>query len=124
MRTIKFRGKNVITGEWEYGYLWKDDIIGDCYIREGNGGDHRVDPETISQLVCIDDNGYEIYEGDYIQDDEGIIWLVVYYEDSHGFFTHTDGLIEQSEWINDEDVYVVGNRWDNDIEDFYVEEES
>lgn len=26
MRTIKFRGKNTVTGEWEYGYFWKDDI--------------------------------------------------------------------------------------------------
>lgn len=38
------------------------DIIGDCYIREGNGCDHRVVPNAVSQLVS-DANGYEIYDG-------------------------------------------------------------
>lgn len=121
MRTIKFRGKNTVTGEWEYGYFWKDDICGDCYIREGNGVDHRVDPDTVSQLVS-DESGYEIYEGDYLQDDEGTVWLVVYDNMSHGFLTHIEGLYEQSEWIDDPGVSVVGNKWDDRLEDFYDKE--
>lgn len=122
MRTIKYRGKNTVTGEWEYGYFWKDDILGDCHIREGNGTEHRVYPNTVSQLVS-DDSGYEIYEGDYLQDDEGIVWLVVYDNMSHGFLTHTEGILEHSEWIDDPDVSVVGNKWDTRLEDLYENEE-
>ena len=64
MRTIRFRGKNTVTGEWEYGYFWKDDICGDCHIREGNGAEHRVDPKTVGQYVCKDAKGNDVYEGD------------------------------------------------------------
>ena len=126
MRTISFRGKNTVTGEWEYGYFWKDDICGDCHIREGNGIEHRVDPETVSQLVCVADAGGEIYEGDYIQDEDNNIWLVEYSELSHAFVTTSqDGMpvSEDSEWLESEPyISIIGNIWDNSLEDFQEEE--
>ena len=123
MRTIKFRGKGILArkGEWIYGFF-KKNTHGDCYIEDEYGLSIAVAPDTVSQLVCIDDNGNEIYEGDYLQDDEGIVWLVVYDNMSHGFLTHTKGILEHSEWIDDPDVYVVGNKWDTELEDQHKED--
>lgn len=123
MRPIKFRGKGILArkGEWIYGFF-KKNTHGDCYIEDEYGLSIAVDPDTVSQLVCINDNGIEIYEGDYIQDDEGVIWLVVYGNMSHGFLTHTEGILEHSEWIDDPDVCVVGNKWDTKLEDLYEKE--
>ena len=126
MRAIKFRGKNTVTGEWEYGYFWRDDICGDCHIKEGNGVEHRVDPETVSQLVCVS-NGVEIYEGDYIRDDDDVLWLIEYNGISHAFVTvsqDSDFYIEQnSDWLYGDDIAVIGNSWDNRLEDFFKEED-
>ena len=67
MRDIKFRGKRLFDGEWAYGYLWKDDVVGDAFIKEGGSfRDHRVDPETVEQYVCKDANGNDVYEGDIV----------------------------------------------------------
>ena len=128
MRAIKFRGKNTVTGEWGYGYFWKDDICGDCYIREGNGVDHRVDPDTVSQLVCINWKGHEIYEGDIVRNiDDYSIWHVAYSLNDMGF---TAALIKTGEfdesdefemrWL--EDCEVIGNIWDDRLKDFYDKE--
>ena len=124
MRDIKFRGKGILArkGEWIYGFF-KKNTNGDCYIEDECGLAIAVDSDTVSQLVCSDDNGTEIYEGDYLQDNEYVIWLVVYDNMSHGFLTHIEGLYEQSEWIDDPGVLVVGNKWDDRLEDFYGKED-
>ena len=82
MREIKFRGKNIVNGEWVYGYFWKDDICGDCHIREGNGVEHRVDPDTVSQYLCTNYKGDDIYEDDFVENMKGAIWLV-YFDDEN-----------------------------------------
>ena len=72
MREIRFRGKGISAhkGEWIYGFF-KKNTHGDCYIENEYGLAIAVDPETVSQLACISAKSGEIYEGDYLEDDEG-----------------------------------------------------
>ncbi len=76
MRDIKFRGKNISTGEWVYGYLnelWtqkgkpKRYTIDTCHPYDCLGNSinvFEVDPETIGQYIGLHDkNGVDLYEG-------------------------------------------------------------
>ena len=126
MRTIKFRAKDIHDGKWLYGYF-KKNSYGDCYIEDEHGLATAVDPETVLQLVCDSEKNGEIYEGDYIQDEEGDLWLIEYDKDSHGFRTVSIGgamsCSNDSEWLEDSSMNVIGNIWDNEPEDFYEEAE-
>lgn len=89
MRTIKFRGKNIHTGEWLYGdyhregktrYITKP---GD-YLREYAPIEFIVDANTIGQFTGLyDKNGKEIYEHDIVLFSVHIKQEVVF---SHGAF--------------------------------------
>ena len=119
----RFRGKRLFDGEWVYGYLWKDEELADAFIKDGRTlKDTHVDPETIGQLVFCNDD-VEIYEGDYILDEDDEIWLVEYDEDSLAFRTVSQGLDANtdSEWLTYTNIIVIGNRWDDKLEDFIEE---
>lgn len=75
MRAIKFRGVDMETGETVYGELGTifTTCTGDKYYF---GSEHSVKPESVKQLIGVDGNGCEVYEGDKVvrikewQDDE------------------------------------------------------
>jgi uncharacterized phage protein (TIGR01671 family) len=73
MREIKFRGKDIKTRQWVYGYYFQG-FTGISYILVMH--DHilrmtemyEVDPSTIGQYTGLHDkNGVEMYEGDVVE---------------------------------------------------------
>ena len=79
MREIKFRGRDVETGELVFGSLveyeggkyrfWINPLEGDR--------NYPVEPDTVAQLIGVDKNGREIFEGDKITAN-GYPYTVIY----------------------------------------------
>jgi len=69
MRNIKFRGRDITNNEFVYGYLIKkrNHALCEYMIQEENGLCSDIITESIGQFTGeVDENGIEIYEGDYI----------------------------------------------------------
>lgn len=71
MREVRFRGKSVASGRWEYGYYFYHGRTNQHAIKLTQGAvtDHEVAviPETVGQFTGLKDkNGKEIFERDVV----------------------------------------------------------
>lgn len=68
MREIKFRGRDVHTGEYVYAELGQiSEEINPGYLSFITDDDmYTVETDSIAQLVGYDANGNEVYEGDTV----------------------------------------------------------
>lgn len=133
-REIKFRGKDLVTGEWCYGsymppfYDGEDPYI---YMKEdcGNHCEYvsaQVVEDTVGQYTGLKDkNGVEIYEGDIIMSEDSVgdaIYHEIFYEEKEGRFMAAlnfnkepsfgvSGLSQN--WIDAFVKVLVGNIYDN-----------
>lgn len=125
MRTIKFRGKRLLSEDWEYGNL----IQRPCGGNFIETGDMRLCPMqdfSIGQFTGLrDKNGKEIYEGDIIRsfDSKGepIIHYILYDNEEAGFVAVLKGSAKgdfgygkcYQQWITECEKEVIGNIHDN-----------
>lgn len=118
-RKIKFRGKSLNTGMWEYGDL--NTLFYDHPRIYTISRKISVDEKTVGQFTGIHDiNNKEIYEGDIIKSSSGTIYYIVYNSELACFNTvvakynsYDEHLIFSKGSISRFSIEVIGNIHDN-----------
>lgn len=113
-REIKFRGQQINTKKWVYGYLYRNKGL---YVICENIRYAEEEPillDTVGQYTGLDDkNGKEIYEGD-IAKYENMTGKIMFF---NGSFILSD-LEETEEWelgVINEEIEVIGNVFEKGI---------
>lgn len=68
MKVIKFRGRDYWTGKWHFGFYAEDED--GANIIEGHKW-YLVKPDSVAQMVGVDIDGNEVYEGDILENRYG-----------------------------------------------------
>lgn len=122
-REIKFRGKDIKTGEWLYVDLRNKESVTEAFIATIHRCNVKINPITVGQFTgLLDKNGKEIYEGDIIQsyDSEGnpIKHYISWRSDNAAYsatvleYPHLFCAVIQ-DWIDEFEKEVIGNIHDN-----------
>lgn len=134
MREILFRGKRTDNGEWVEGYYYKakycrtDDKLCDYitipYMEQCNlpNSHYIVNPETVGQCIGLKDrNGINIFEGDIVKRfwfGKMCIYQIDYDNGLARFLGRAGMIFKASFYYDSEEFEVVGNIYDNKLEDF------
>lgn len=133
-REIKFRGLSIHPegkGKWIHGTLLTNKL-GTYIITEKNPHEctqygyleideyERVDPKTVGQYTGLkDNNGVEIYEGDYLKNHKKNI-LEVVFEKGQFLFEHKTGRYAEKGWAfkydatgTGDELEIIGNIYEN-----------
>lgn len=121
MREIKFRAKDLLTGEWRYSRdNWLEQLfcpkLCDCTGEYPGSDKPSIDPGTVGQFTdMVDRNKREIYEGDVLIWDEDDESSVVVYDSQHALFgmQYQGGRIYGLYDCKQKELEVIGNIYDN-----------
>ena len=135
MREIEFRGRQIFTGEWLYGYLFNYGgvlqmnsalCICCCVPTKADAYRYfRVDPETVGQYTGKKDrDGEKIFEGDILRIGNSRVAEVYWCDEEAQYIAGNDGVELSLNRAYNHDgfggsaIEIIGNIHDNKLEDF------